>query len=101
MSTTTKFVGFHRGKPRIYFQSTQLAQFGFAPGARYDVIYHPGEVELLAWPEGKRAVCKKVVGATTFSIIDLNAGLDIFKDVKVVSVIHQPQRIVIRPEVTA
>jgi len=95
----TKNVGFHRGKPRIYFQSPTLHEIGFGPGARYNAHADDFSVTLAANPEGKRAVCKKQVGGKVFSIIDLNAGLDIFKDVKVVEVLYQPGRIYMRAKI--
>lgn len=73
---TTKSVGFHRGKPRLYFQSPHLHEVGFAPGQIYAVGLHfGGVIELHAQAEmkkGHRKVCKKVIGDKVFSIIDLN-----------------------------
>lgn len=99
MSYPTKNVGFHRGKPRIYFQSPNLHEIGFGPGVRYDVHMDDFAVTLCTNPEGKRAVCKKKVGDKLFSIIDLNHGLDLFKDVPVVEVLYQPGRIYMRAKI--
>ena len=77
-----KNLGLHRGNPRLYFQSPDLASIGFAPGTRYDLdLYSAGPgIELFSLvvkvnPEGRRKVCKKVVGTKTFSIIDINTAL--------------------------
>lgn len=75
-----KDVGFHRGNPRLYFQTTALHPYGFVPGAPYILEFKSAKdfadtgvvLTMELSPEGKRKVCKKVVGNTTYSIIDIN-----------------------------
>jgi len=94
----TKKVGFHRGKPRIYFQepADEMAKLMFGPGQEYFVKpFSPvaeqvgvvGVSLLTRLSDGpRRKVCKKVVGVRTLCIIDLNAGLDMFAAGDVVNV---------------
>lgn len=68
-----KAVGYHREAPRLYFQTLDLNEYGFVPGARYDAeAYSDGRITLKLHPEGRRAVCKKTVNGRVLSIIDLN-----------------------------
>jgi hypothetical protein len=75
-----KKLGYHRDAPRLYFQTMNLNEYGFTPGARYDAELFAGgsrealeyRIELRLHPEGRRAVCKKKVGDRVLSIIDIN-----------------------------
>lgn len=101
-----KDVGFHRGNPRLYFQTTGargLSAYGFVPGAPYTLEFKsPKEVAdtgviltMELSPEGKRKVCKKIVGGTTYSIIDINVRAPALDNLKKVTVSVSPGKIVI------
>lgn len=98
-----KDVGFHRGNPRLYFQTTGLNAYGFVPGAPYTLEFKsPKEVAdtgviltMELSPEGKRRVCKKIVGGTTYSIIDINVRAPALDNLKKVTVSVSHGKIVI------
>lgn len=101
----TKEVGFHRGNPRLYFQTTALNRFGFTPGAAYNLEFKsPEEVAaegviltLELKPEGKRKVCKKAVGSTVYSIIDINVKAPTLSGGETVSVsVTQGKMVVVK-----
>lgn len=97
----TKKVGFHRGKPRLYFQSPHLSDFGFGPGARYDIdLMGDLRIEIRLHPEGRRAVCKKAVGPKVFSIIDINSPMYLspFQKGDVLDVTYQEGLITLRKQ---
>lgn len=98
---TRKNVGFHRGNPRLYFQSPHLAEMGFAPGQPYAIGMHVDRrIETHAQAEfkkGDRKVCKKVVGEKVFSIIDLNFYMPSLVGVRQVSLEWALGSITIRP----
>ena len=89
-----KEVGFHRGNPRIYFQDEKIQRYGFTPGTPYTLTINTPEVAtetgvvltMRVDPQGKRKVCKKVVGKSTFSFIDINVKAPVLDGRKMVSV---------------
>jgi hypothetical protein len=111
MATTQSFdvfvkeVGNHRGNPRLYFQNaTMLPHYGFTPGVPYAIGLMPPEaheeqgiMQIKIDPMGSRKVCKKVVGKTTYSIIDVNVAVPALTNVKSVSVSITRGLIIIRP----
>lgn len=77
MNYQTKQVGFHREKPRLYFQSQELAANGFAPGKRYTVDATKTTVTLRVDPEGKYLVSRKGgphLGTKEVPVIDINSA---------------------------
>lgn len=100
-----KEVGNHRGNPRLYFQNaTMLPRFGFNPGVPYTLGIMPpeaheeqGVLHIKVDPLGSRKVCKKVVGKTVYSIIDVNVTIPALTGVKSVSVTVTNGLIIIRP----
>lgn len=100
-----KEVGNHRGNPRLYFQNaTMLPRFGFKPGVPYALGLMPpeaheeqGVLHIKVDPMGSRKVCKKLVGGTVYSIIDVNVAIPALTGIKSVSVTVTNGLIIIRP----
>lgn len=69
-----KHIGQHRGNARIWFETLQLASFGFHRGERYDAVYNPDThvLCLITSKVGTRVVSGKDKGGKSIPIIDIN-----------------------------
>lgn len=74
MEYQVKHIGQHRGNARLWFESLQLAEYGFTRGARYDVNYDDkqGVLLLTLAKDGTRIVSGKEKGGKSIPIIDIN-----------------------------
>jgi DNA (cytosine-5)-methyltransferase 1 len=74
MDYQVKHIGQHRGNARLWFESMQLAEYGFERGKRYDANYDDkqGVLLLTLAEDGKRIVSGKTKGDKTIPIIDIN-----------------------------
>lgn len=79
----TKKLGYHRGNPRLFFETRDIQPFGFVPGASYDIEGYTDSgthvdrlvITLVTDGKGIRKVCKKAKGARTLSVIDINSAI--------------------------
>lgn len=73
MDYIVKHMGQHRGNARLWFETLQLAEYGFERGKRYDVTVTPdGTIQLLLRGAGARVVSGKDKGTKSIPIIDIN-----------------------------
>lgn len=71
-----KKLGFHRGNPRLFFETDKIQPYGFVPGAAYDMaLKNEAQLELGLNLVGKRKVCRKGKGDRTLSVIDINSNV--------------------------
>lgn len=75
MDYQTKQVGSHRGAPRLYFQTQQLAKHGFSIGRRFSVDTTGGSLTLKVDPFGSFTVSRKGAAAgKEVPVIDMNSA---------------------------
>ena len=73
-SYTLANIGKNQGAPRIWIEGRNLAQAGFLPGMRYDIVVTEAALELRANPDGSRIVSRKKVGDLFNPVIDINSN---------------------------
>lgn len=75
MNHETKQIGLHRGSPRLYFQSQQLAASGFTKGTRYEIEVSSdlGNVILTVVADGRLVVSGKGTDKVV-PVIDINSS---------------------------
>lgn len=95
MTYLVKQVGQHRGAPRLYFQSQQLAELGFKPGIRYTLTTARNRVYLQVDPKGPLRVSSKSDGAVPVIDINSRAALAPFEGCAAVKVVMRENEIVI------
>lgn len=99
MNFLTKKIGFHREKPRMFFQTLQLIEAGFAKGTRYDTAIKDGELTLKANPNGKLVVSGKELGGKWVPVIDINSGTTLapFDGMEAVTVYFGEGEVIVAP----
>lgn len=97
MNYQTKQVGQHRGAPRLYFQTKQLAEAGFERGARYSLHPTGTKLTLKLNPEGGFIVSGKGEGAKAVSVVDINSAVALkpFLGMAAVKVVFKDGEVVI------
>lgn len=68
-----KKIGFHRGAPRLWFETCQVRSAGLVPGSRFDVVALKQGIKLLPNVEGRYSVCSKERNGRCLPVIDINS----------------------------